>query len=272
MIKTDNAYINEYKLFDLVLEGCEEFEEEVLEATFEYNREIDKIDLETFFEAEGNTDEKATAAKQSFLNKIGTAIMKLVEKVANLINDIKEKILGNTKSLESDVEIVNRMLKDHPELAEKVVDGINKEWFTYADLAQYEKDVVGLITLLKESKLDHETFLEKMSKLNASVGEESKNLGNTLKTADQIINFIPTMSKKWGDMRTDYGRAQDYLKKTAKDIMKNHQGMSTQQAKDVAKACNDVLANMTREARRQTYNSNKISAAFSSLAKWFDKL
>ena len=35
MIKTDNAYINEYKLFDLVLEGCEEFEEEVLEATFE---------------------------------------------------------------------------------------------------------------------------------------------------------------------------------------------------------------------------------------------
>ena len=43
------------------------------------------------------------------------------------------------------------MCAEHPELKDTIARGINEEWFTYKDVAAFEKDTVALIAMLEKN-------------------------------------------------------------------------------------------------------------------------
>ena len=109
--------------------------------------------------------------------------------------------------------------------------GIKKEWFTKHDVAAYKNDIVGLINMLDQGKIDNETAMDKFNESTKKFVTGAKDaavatltISGAMKLASNINNF-----------RTENKKLADDLRKSAEDIKdattkagKNPKSISTQ--------------------------------------------
>lgn len=237
MVKTDQSYINQYLTYDLVFEACDECERACIEADYLLRKSQRDAYLNSFFEASlfGKKKDpivkKADTAEDNFFAKIGKAISDLIKKITDFIKDIGAAITGKQRDIDADTKAVNKIIAENPELKNTIVKGIKKEWFTKHDVAAYKNDIVGLINMLDQGKIDNESAIEKFNDATKKFVNGAKNaaiasltISGAMKLASNINNF-----------RTENKKLADDLRKSAEDIKdsttkagKNPKSISTQ--------------------------------------------
>lgn len=237
MVKTDQSYINQYLKYDLVFEACDECERACIEADYLLRKSQRDAYLNSFFEAslfgkkKDPVVKKADAAEDNFFAKIGKAISDLIKRITDFIKDIGAAITGKQRDIDADTKAVNKIIAENPELKNTIVKGIKKEWFTKHDVAAYKNDIVGLINMLDQGKIDNESAMEKFNDATKKFVNGAKNaaiasltISGAMKLASNINNF-----------RTENKKLADDLRKSAEDIKdattkagKNPKSISTQ--------------------------------------------
>lgn len=237
MVKTDQSYINQYLKYDLVFEACDECERACIEADYLLRKSQRDAYLNSFFEAslfgkkKDPVVKKADAAEDNFFAKIGKAISDLIKRITDFIKDIGAAITGKQRDIDADTKAVNKIIAENPELKNTIVKGIKKEWFTKHDVAAYKNDIVGLINMLDQGKIDNESAIEKFNDATKKFVNGAKNaaiasltVSGAMKLASNINNF-----------RTENKKLADDLRKSAEDIKdattkagKNPKSISTQ--------------------------------------------
>ena len=197
-MKINYNYIHEFDIVD----DFNEYSMGILESTQhdidEYYNNIRTSELKSFFE-NSSSDTFMEAEKEGILTKIGNAVISLVKKIRECISKFLDKFLHKNKKIESDVDIVNRMIIQHPEIRDVVVDGIKKEWFTYRDIAQYEHDIVQLMIMLENQQISNKKFKEKAGeKLNKFIdgGQKIIATGATIAGVLLVVPKIMSAVKK----------------------------------------------------------------------------
>lgn len=266
MLKTNQPYINEFNFFDNVMECVEECKKEVDMAIYSYNNNKRQIELKSFFE--GVMDDELFIEKEGegVLAKIGNAIIKLVKKVADFLTDTKEKLFGMTQKAKTDAEIVNKLIDEHPELKKEVIEGLEKEWFTYRDVAKFEKDVVGLIQMLDKKKIDHETFKDKMKKACKEFTESGKVILAASCTLGSLLMVAPNVSK---GVKASRSVLQD-ISKTAgdftKNVEKNYTENDVNMLQAIGNAFGQAIGIITKECNQRQRGQGKIASILNRFA------
>ena len=90
MVRTDQAYINQYLVYDEVFEACDACEKACVEADYFLRKEARKSYLDTYFSEALNFGAKKSPAKaeDNIFAKIGKAIVNLIEKIKNAIDSV----------------------------------------------------------------------------------------------------------------------------------------------------------------------------------------
>lgn len=237
MVKTDQSYINQYLKYDLVFEACDECERACIEADYLLRKSQRDAYLNSFFEAslfgkkKDPVVKKADAAEDNFFAKIGKAISDLIKRITDFIKDIGAAITGKQRDIDADTKAVNKIIAENPELKNTIVKGIKKEWFTKHDVAAYKNDIVGLINMLDQGKIDNETAIDKFNDATKKFVTGAKNaaiatltISGAMKLASNINNFR-TENKKLAD---DLRKSAEDIKDAATKAGKNPKSISTQ--------------------------------------------
>ena len=237
MVKTDQSYINQYLKYDLVFEACDECERACIEADYLLRKSQRDAYLNSFFEAslfgkkKDPVVKKADAAEDNFFAKIGKAISDLIKRITDFIKDIGAAITGKQRDIDADTKAVNKIIAENPELKNTIVKGIKKEWFTKHDVAAYKNDIVGLINMLDQGKIDNESAIEKFNDATKkfvngakSAAIASLTISGAMKLASNINNFRTENKKLADDLRKSAEEIRDSTTKAGK----NPKSISTQ--------------------------------------------
>lgn len=237
MVKTDQSYINQYLTYDLVFEACDECERACIEADYLLRKSQRDAYLNSFFEAslfgkkKDPVVKKADAAEDNFFAKIGKAISDLIKKITDFIKDIGAAITGKQRDIDADTKAVNKIIAENPELKNTIVKGIKKEWFTKHDVAAYKSDIVGLINMLDQGKIDNETAIDKFNESTKKFVTGAKDtaiaaltISGAMKLASNINNFRSENKKLADDIRSMAEKTREDVTKAGK----NPKSISTQ--------------------------------------------
>lgn len=237
MVKTDQSYINQYLTYDLVFEACDECERACIEADYLLRKSQRDAYINSFFEAslfgkkKDPVVKKADDAEDNFFAKIGKAISALIKRITDFIKDIGAAITGKQRDIDADTKAVNKIIAENPELKNTIVKGIKKEWFTKHDVAAYKNDIVGLINMLDQGKIDNESAMEKFNDATKKFVNGAKNaaiasltISGAMKLASNINNFR-TENKKLAD---DLRKSAEEIKDSTTKAGKNPKSISTQ--------------------------------------------
>lgn len=221
MVRTDQAYINQYLVYDEVFEACEACEKACVEADYFLRKEARKSYLDTYFsEALNFGAKKAAPAKEesNIFAKIGRAIVTLIEKIKAAIKHITDSILGTQRRTEKANKDLQKILAENPEMKKTIMKGLKKDWFTVYDVASYKNDVVGLIKMVDQAKIDNATAMDKLKEAGEkfkkgaiAAGAIGVGIGSTLK----VVTEINKQRKALGEMITDFQKLCEQKKDEA---------------------------------------------------------
>lgn len=221
MVRTDQAYINQYLVYDEVFEACEACEKACVEADYFLRKEARKSYLDTYFsEALNFGAKKAAPAKEesNIFAKIGKAIVTLIEKIKAAIKHITDSILGTQRRTEKANKDLQKILAENPEMKKTIMKGLKKDWFTVYDVASYKNDVVGLIKMVDQAKIDNATAMDKLKEAGEkfkkgaiAAGAIGVGIGSTLK----VVTEINKQRKALGEMITDFQKLCEQKKEEA---------------------------------------------------------
>ena len=237
-MKTNYAYINEFGFLDDLIDCINESTNDVAVRMYDYNNKLRETSTKAFFEGV-NEDVFMEKEKEGVLATIGKGIIALIEKIKEAITKLTEAIVGKSKEAESEAEIVNRIIEKHPELKNKVCEGIQKEWFTYKDVATYEKDVIGLINMLERNAIDHRTFKDKMQAAADKFEASAKPIIAIGTTIGALVGLVGTI------------------------------GLKSQKAKGALKSLGKTTEKFKQDfdKNKNTQNANVFSSAFNALGQ-----
>lgn len=170
MVRTDQAYINQYLVYDEVFEACEACEKACVEADYFLRKEARKSYLDTYFsEALNFGAKKNTKTEDNVFAKIGKAIVTLIQKIKAAIIHIKDSIFGTQKKTEKANKALQKIFAENPEMKKTIMKGLKKEWFTIYDVAAYKNDIMGLIKMVDQAKIDNQTAMDKFQDMTDKV-------------------------------------------------------------------------------------------------------
>lgn len=221
MVRTDQAYINQYLVYDEVFEACEACEKACVEADYFLRKEARKSYLDTYFsEALNFGAKKAAPAKEesNIFAKIGKAIVTLIQKIKAAIKHITEYILGTQRRTEKANKDLQKILAENPEMKKTIMKGLKKEWFTVYDVASYKNDVVGLIKMVDQAKIDNATAMDKLKEAGEKFKKGAIAAGATgfgIGTALKVVTEINKQRKALGEMITDFQKLCEKKKEEA---------------------------------------------------------
>ena len=265
-MKTNYAYINEFGFLDDLIDCINESTNDVAVRMYDYNNKLRETSTKAFFEGV-NEDVFMEKEKEGVLATIGKGIITLIEKIKEAITKLTEAIVGKSKEAESEAEVVNRIIEKHPELKNKVCEGIQKEWFTYKDVATYEKDVIGLINMLEKNAIDHRTFKDKMQAAADKFEASAKPIiaiGTTIGALVGLVGTIGLKSQKAKGALKSLGKTTEKFKQ---DFDKNKNTQNANVFSSAFNALGQAIGLVTKECQHRA----KSQGFLCNLFKLFNK-
>lgn len=257
-MKTNHKYINEYLLSDEVMEACQECENSIIWDMYEYNNKIRQIKLNSFFESSSDESALVEKEKKNILYKIGEAISKIINKLADFIKKIFNTITGRTRDIQSDAQKVDQLIAMHPELRDQIYKGLKEEWFTYKDILQYENDTFALMDMLEKNIIDHRTFTDKMQAAADKFEKSAKPVIKIVGTIGGVAIVGGQICKGCSQIKETIDNLLDRCKKTKKKITSgNNVDPSVAQAS--VNALNQCVQKSTKEADNRVKGANNAS-------------
>lgn len=218
-MKTNASFIHEYDVVDDFTEYVIESVTTLDECVVDYNNLVREYELKSFFEGSQN-EEKVSTKKEGIFTRIGNIIINLIKSIGNIITKFVSKFTSRNKEIETDEKIVNRICSEHPEIRQEVVEGIEKEWFTYHNIAEYKNDIVGLCMMLRKKKIDNRTFKEKCSERFHKLLTKGRTIVIAGATVASLMALVPKLAKAYKGCKDTMGDVKKNLEKTKKDLQK----------------------------------------------------
>lgn len=213
-MKTCTSYIHEYDLMDdlnvTIAETCNIVEQ----ASTDYDNLIHKYELVSFFE-KGVDDEEFITEKEGIFTRIGNGVINLVKKIGEIIKNIALKVTGKNGEVDKDKATVDEMISRHPEYKNDIIEGIEKEWFTFKDVASYEKDIVGLALQLKQHKIEPATFSSKCKAAAEKFDNTTKPINMVVTRISELLKAIAGIFKYITEGKSSLAKMQKELEKSA---------------------------------------------------------
>lgn len=221
MVRTDQAYINQYLVYDEVFEACEACEKACVEADYFLRKEARKSYLDTYFSEALNFGAKKSPAKteDNIFAKIGKAIVNLIEKIKNAIKHIKDSIFGTQKKTEAANKALQKIFAENPEMKKTIMKGLKKEWFTIYDVASYKNDIMGLIKMVDQAKIDNQTAMDKFQDMTDKV-KKGIVTGAAITGGLSILKGITEINKSRTSLQSTM-EAMQHMAEAIKDDVSN---------------------------------------------------
>ena len=268
-MKTCSSYIHEYDCLDTFTEFMMEASRELEEIQNKFDATARQFELAMVFESSKEDDHVLLmeAENDSLLGKIGTVVTDLLKKIADFIRDITKAITGTHEEVKDEMQVVSELMRDHPEIAMEVAKGINKEWFTYHDVAKFENDVAGLVNMLKRAEIDHKTFAEKVSEKCKAFSNTAFPIVRGTVAAGGLISIPTILYKKCTEASKSMSAVKE-LVKTVEEIY--HTNREVHNAGPTAAAINAMarVANLTaKECSDRQVTQSKFGQFLSKITK-----
>lgn len=260
-MKTNQSFINEYVLIDNVNECLYECQKDVTVALYEYNNAIRNLEMKSLFESV-DTDVLMEKESEGFLARIGNSVLKVIHTIAEFIKNITETILGNTKLIKSDEERVNKIIAEHPELKKQICHGIKEEWFTYKDIAAFEKDIIGLVNMLEKKAIDNETFKDKVKKAIDKFNDSGKTIIATTATITGLLGIVPKVHKSCKEGKDTVSSMSSTLSKFKDNFEKNYGEHDQNVITSAFNALSQMVGLTTKECNDRVAGQSFISRTF----------
>lgn len=262
-MKTCSSYIHEFDYIDNMTEFLAEATSELSQLSNHYEAKQREFELAMIFESANSENNVAImeAENDSVFGKIGLVVTNLLKKIAEFIRDITEAFTGGHKEVKDEMEIVSEMMKDHPEIAAEIANGINKDWFTYKDVASFEKDIAGLVSMLKKNEIDHKTFVQRVSDKAASFTKTGYPIIRGVVTAGGLVSIPTILVKKCTEASKSMGAIQELIK-TTQEIYRNNR--EVHDAGAAASAIN-ALARVANLVTQECKDRNETQSRFCQL-------
>lgn len=198
----NSRYIHEFRELDEVLESSS-----MIDRLFdEWNKSTEDIskkrDMFLFMnESTEDLDLYMESEDRNFFQKIGDAIITLVNKFCSFVDTIIEKatsLFRTKKNTSSEIEA----MKNHPELAESFMNGIKDGSIKYSDYENIDEMLDTAEKIIKEldsGKIDKETGIQKFNKMVTKFNDNLKPSTELLHTVSGAAKDI----KDLGSFKTD---------------------------------------------------------------------
>lgn len=206
MYKINTEYIFEKNPMDKLIHSIEGYVKSSEDLYNESVRLSNHKDNMLFFENENTTD-----GEKSLLGKIGEQVAKLINFIKELIAYIGDTVFGTMNSFKNHKKIVDKLVKEHPELMDDIIKGLENKWFDYVDIAEYEHNYVGLVKMLKDEKISHQTFMQKTNSLFTKMAEALKPSATFFKTSKELVTGVNGTMEDIVKTKKSLGNMQDML-------------------------------------------------------------
>lgn len=217
---TRNEYINEYKSFDDVVAMMYESEKVVTNAYYTLIDDKRKSEQKYLFENESIT---ALYEKDNdgFFAKIGRAIMNMIETVNKFFADIFDKIKEATGIGTTEAQKANKFISEHPEFRDKIIMAVQDGSINMGDVAKFENDSTKLIELLRQSKIDENSFDAQFAKLVENFDKYVKPTVAIGTTVVAAITLVPKLINGCSSAKKSLEKLTSGLNKLKSDIERN---------------------------------------------------
>lgn len=264
-MRTSVMFINEYSLSDSVIECAEEVVASVMSAAWDYENHKRDIELRAVLESADTTAVLLEKEGQGFLASVGNAIMTLIHKVEEFLKKITDVLFGSLKKNKDEVEIVTKLITQYPELRKTVCKGLSEDWFTYKDIAAYEKDVCGLIQMLEKHTIDHQTFKDRIKNAMDRFNDSAQPLASAVKNIEDLVDFIPRVHKGATESKEAVKSFRDMLKKFKKDVDHNYAIQGANAIKSVFNALGQAVGLCSKECEHRVKCTSKLGKFISKI-------
>lgn len=277
-MKTNAAFIHEYSILDDINETLSDAIVSINEASYEYERAKRDFELKSFFE-NAPLDVFMEKEKVGIFERIGNAIIKIIKKIGEVLSKFTNKFLHKSKEIQSDEEIVNQIAARNPELKSTICKGIKEEWFTYKDIAKYQKDIIGLTNMLEQQTIDHKTFkqkcseaLDKFNKSGAAVITAGATIVGVLAVIPKIHNVFQRNKKVVDESKPvlEKLKAKLGVGKTKNDpdpaapVKESVSSITPETASLIVSEYSKAVSAMTQELNRVVASQNNVSEVLKS--------
>ena len=268
-MRTCSNYIHEYDAYDNLMDCILESEDSLNSCISNFENKKRELEYNVFFSLESvdDCDALMEAENDNIFAKIGTIVTNILKQIADFLRDIGKAITGNTERARTDMEIVTDMMKDHPELVNKISDGIDKEWFTYKDVAKFETDIAGLVSMLKKNELDHKTFIQKVGDKTAEFTSKSYPIIKGAFTVGSIAGIPALLARKCAESSKALASMKSLIE-DARDIYRNNREVhNAGPAASVINALGKVVGVISKECSDRTATQSKFCQILSKITK-----
>lgn len=268
-MRTCYSYINEYELFDNVFESMEDTQRNIICSIYDFNSKKHQRELNAFYNESVVSELELFNEKEgdNLFAKIGNSILELVNKIKNFLNNIKEKLFGKEeqKEVESDVQIVNKIVSQNPQLRNQVCEGIKNEWFTYGDIAKYADDVIALTNMLEKNVIDHQTFKDKLKAKNEAFVKNGKAIIATGAVVGGLLAIVPKVLKHGKECTDSIAKLNKKLSEVGENSQKYYAEDGQNKIQAAFSGLKEALGIATSETKCTTTGFTHIKSVFSRI-------
>lgn len=172
---------------------------------------------------------------KNFFGKVGKLVQSMAKKIADLIDKLIGKIKDLTFSLKNNEKKLDRLIKEHPEIAEEKIKKLAEEGgLNFSDFRSFgdmDKAFVNLYKAAKDSKVDPESFKGKCQAFANKINTDK----SKLQTAAKVITVsagaalaVSQCRKMFHDANKAAKDAKETAKKEEVEIYRELRRMSKQ--------------------------------------------
>ena len=259
MMRTNQKYINEFSLFEEAMECYESAINDINVAMYNHTHKERQKELKSFFE--GAIDDEFFEEKEGgILTRIGEAIIKIVNGIANFLSKTVATLTGRTKGMQEDAEIVTKIINEHPELKNQICEGLKEEWFTYKDVASFQKDIAGLINMLDKNKIDHQTFMQRVNSRIDKFNENARPIISAKRTISNLLGVIPSINKGVKENRDAIKEFSDTARSIKEIADRNYNEKDANKFHAISNAIAKTSGILTEECKKREAGQGKIAS------------
>lgn len=194
-------YIHEYDFYDEMACAIDDANREAILALSMYRKAERKLDGMCVTE-NVNREAFLTEASENVFARIGRSVKELLEKIKKFFVDISDKIRGNDKVVQNEINEIEAMMVKDPSIARaKLTEGISNGTFKGKDIVTLQKEIESAQKLYEQNKLDEDTFANKVRKSFEKCDKYLKPIAGVALSITALIALFPKVVKSIGEAK-----------------------------------------------------------------------
>ncbi len=214
---TFNEYITEHESYDDLSMALYESKKVVTNASYQYTDNVRQADQRYIYESV-DIDVLYEQAEDGFFAKIGSAVIKIIDKFRKFTHDIMEKVKQFTGIGTTEAAKAQKMMNQYPEYKDTIISGLESGQLTIRDVADLDKNIHSVIKLYEQNKLSEEEFNKKTESVFMQSVKKVTLVTGAIATVVGLVNQMPKFFKSVTEVKQSLAKSSDMMDNFKKDL------------------------------------------------------